>query len=99
MIPRWLEDAHDPEGSYEGGSSEERSVLRADFLSAMEGSDGYQEWSEAYDLGRPFRRFTDRLRFQVNVWASGDFDDWVDNRLAWAKSHPGVGFPETTKNN
>jgi len=88
VIPRWLQDADDPESSYEGGSGEIRSVLRAAFLSAMEESDRYPEWRDAYDMGRPFRRFTDMLAFQVNVWASKDLDIWVDERLEWAKTHP-----------
>ncbi|KAG1847194.1 hypothetical protein DFJ58DRAFT_798363 [Suillus subalutaceus] len=95
VIPRWLQDADDPESSYEGGTSEERNVLRAAFLSAMEGSARYPEWREAYDMGRPFRRLTDQLYFQVNVWASNDCEIWVDERLEWAKTHPGIGLPET----
>ncbi|KAG2131956.1 hypothetical protein BD769DRAFT_1354918 [Suillus cothurnatus] len=95
VIPRWLQDADDPESSYEGGTSEERGVLRAVFLSVMEGSVRYPEWREAYELGRPFRRLTDLLCFQVNVWASNDREIWVDKRLEWAKNHPGIGLPET----
>jgi hypothetical protein len=95
VIPRWLQDADDPESSYEGGTSEERGVLRAVFLSAMEGSVRYPEWREAYELGRPFRRLTDLLCFQVNVWASNNHEIWVDQRLEWAKNHPGIGLPET----
>ncbi|KAG2352776.1 hypothetical protein BDR07DRAFT_1212766, partial [Suillus spraguei] len=92
VIPRWLQDAGDPESSYEGGTSEERNVLRTTFLSAMEGSALYPEWREAYDMGRPFRRLTDMLHFQVNVWASDAGDIWVDERLEWAKTHPGIGL-------
>ncbi|KIK34447.1 hypothetical protein CY34DRAFT_812905 [Suillus luteus UH-Slu-Lm8-n1] len=95
VIPRWLQDADDPESSYEGGTSEQRNVLRAVFLSAMEESARYPEWREAYDMGRPFRRLTDMLQFQVNVWASNDQEMWVDQRREWAKTHPGIGFPET----
>ncbi|KAG1809108.1 uncharacterized protein BJ212DRAFT_616460 [Suillus subaureus] len=95
VIPRWLQDADDPESSYEGGTSEERSVLRAAFLSVMEGSARYPEWREAYDMGRPFRRLTDLLCFRVNVWASDYYEIWVDERLEWAKTHPGIGLPET----
>jgi hypothetical protein len=94
VIPRWLQDADDPESSYEGGTSEQRNVLRAVFLSAMEESARYPEWREAYDMGRPFRRLTDLLYFQVNVWASDDQEMWVDKRREWAKTHPGIGFLE-----
>ncbi|KAG2066529.1 hypothetical protein BDR04DRAFT_1081817 [Suillus decipiens] len=97
VIPRWLQDANDPESSYEGGTSEERNVLRATFLSTMEGSAQYPEWREAYDMGRPFRRLTDMLRFHVNVWASNDCNIWVDELLEWAKAHPGIGLPETDR--
>ena len=50
------------------------------------------EWWLAYTKGRPFRLLVDRLTFQVNVWASKSLESWVDNRLTWAKLHPGVGF-------
>ncbi|KAG0699349.1 hypothetical protein DFH29DRAFT_809184 [Suillus ampliporus] len=95
VIPRWLQDVDDPESSHEGGPSEMRSVLRAAFLSAMEESDLYPEWREAYDVGCPFRRFTNLLCFQANVWASNYLDIWVDERLEWAKTYPGTGLPET----
>ncbi|KAG1817965.1 uncharacterized protein BJ212DRAFT_1587058 [Suillus subaureus] len=39
MIPRWLEDAVDPESSYEGRSHGVRSVLRAAFFLSTEVSD------------------------------------------------------------
>ncbi|KAG1758641.1 hypothetical protein EDD22DRAFT_909745 [Suillus occidentalis] len=94
VIPRWLQDADDPESSYEGGTSEERNVLRATFLSTMEKSEQYPEWREAYGMGRPFRRLTELLCFQVNVWASNDYEIWVDKHLEWAKTHPGIGLPE-----
>ncbi|KAG1751905.1 hypothetical protein EDB19DRAFT_1674474 [Suillus lakei] len=87
VIPPWLQDADDPESSYEGGTSEERNVLRAAFLSVMEG--------EAYDMGRLFRRLTDLLCFQVNVWTSNEHNIWVDERVEWAGAHPGIGLPET----
>jgi hypothetical protein len=95
VIPRWLQNADDPESSHEGGTSEQRNVLRAVFLSVMEESARYPEWREAYDMGRPFRRLTDLLCFQVNVWASNDHEVWVDKRREWAKTHPGIGLPET----
>ena len=72
MIPRWLQDADDPESSYEGGTSEQRNVLRAVFLSAMEESARYPEWREAYDMGHPFCWLTNLLYFRENVWASDD---------------------------
>lgn len=46
-------------------------------------------------MGRPLRRLTDLLCFQVNVWASNYQDIWMDERLEWAKAHPGIGLPET----
>ncbi|KIK34445.1 hypothetical protein CY34DRAFT_812902 [Suillus luteus UH-Slu-Lm8-n1] len=95
VIPRWLQHVHDPESSYEGGTSKQRKVLRAVFLSAMEESARYPEWREAYDMGRPFRRLADLLHFQVNVWASNYQETWVDKRLEWAKTHPGIGFLDT----
>jgi hypothetical protein len=28
------------------------------------------------------------------IWASDDMEAWVDERLAWAKEYPGVGYPD-----
>ena len=89
LLPRWLIDPDDPESSYEGGSAESRHKLRARFLEKVG-----NEWKVLYEQGKSFRLFCDRLQFQVGVWASDDMEAWVDERLAWAKDHPGVGFPE-----
>lgn len=55
---------------------------------------GDEEWKMLYEQGKPFRLLSDRLHFQVGVWASDEMEAWVDERRAWAKDHPGVGFPE-----
>jgi hypothetical protein len=52
------------------------------------------EWRLAHTKGRPFRLFVDRLSFQIGVWATESSEQWVDSRLSWAKTHPGVGFPD-----
>ena len=90
LLPRWLQDPDDPESTYEGGSAESRQILRALFLEKV----GNEEWKVLYEQGKPFRLFSDRLQLQVGVWASDDMEVWVDERFAWAKDHPGVGFPE-----
>ena len=89
LLPRWLQDPDDLESSYEGGSAEIRQTLRARFLEKVG-----NEWKVLYEQGKPFRLLCDRLQFQVGVWASDDMEAWVDERLAWAKDHPGVGFIE-----
>ena len=48
-----------------------------------------------YEQGKPFQLLCDRLQLQVGVWAPEDMEAWMDERLAWAKDHPGVGFSET----
>lgn len=54
VIPQWLQDhPDDPESSHEGGSSEDRHVLRAALLSVVENSGRYLEWIEACDMDRP----------------------------------------------
>jgi len=91
LLPRWLQDPDDPESTYEGGSAESRQTLRTLFLEKV-GND--EEWKMLYELGKPFRLLSDRLHLQVGVWASDDLEAWVDERLAWAMDHPGVGFHE-----
>lgn len=90
VLPRWLQDPDDPESTYEGGSTASRQALRALFLEKV----GNVEWKKLYEWGKPFRLFSDRLDFQVGVWASEGMEAWVDERLAWATDHPGIGFPE-----
>jgi hypothetical protein len=90
LLPRWLQDPDDPESSFEGGSPKERCILRTVFLQHIEDV----EWCAAYNHGKPFRQLTDRLHFQVGLWASADMKAWIDKRLDWAKNHPGVGIPE-----
>ncbi len=90
LIPRWLQHPDDEESSYEGGSAESRQTLRALFLEKV----GNEEWKVLCERGKPFRRLSGRLIFQVLVWASDDMEAWVDERLEWSKDHPGVGFPE-----
>ena len=43
-----------------------------------------------YELGKPFRLLSDRFCFRVGVWASECMESWVEERLAWAKDHPGI---------
>ncbi|KAF8067847.1 hypothetical protein FPV67DRAFT_1780866 [Lyophyllum atratum] len=94
IIPRWLQHPDDPESSYGGGPEKLRSPLRTTFLDTVDRSELGGEWRNAYTAGRPFRRLTDRLNFQVNVWASDVLEEWVDEHLEWAKVHPGIGLPE-----
>ncbi len=91
-LPRWLQDPDDPESSYEGGPPESRQVLRECFLTRMRHL--HEEWRMLSEHGKPFRLLSDRLQFEVGVWASKDMEIWVDNMLAWAKDHPGVGLVE-----
>lgn len=91
LLPRWLQDPEDPESSCEGGSAESKQILRELFLEKT----GNEEWKMLYEQGKPFRLLSDRLEFQVAVWASDDMEAWVDERLTWAKDHPGVGFLES----
>jgi hypothetical protein len=90
LLPRWLQEPGDPESTYEGGPAEIRRTLRALFIEKI----GNEEWKVFYEQGKPFRLFSDRLQLELGVWASDDMEAWVDERLAWAKDHPGVGFPE-----
>ncbi|KAK7055388.1 kinase-like protein [Favolaschia claudopus] len=90
-IPRWLQDHNEWDGSYEGGSAEDKKILRELFLEKVQELDPTGEWIRASDRGRPFREFAHLSGFQVGVWASQE--EWVDERLEWTKTHPGVAFP------
>lgn len=91
VVPGWLLDPDDLEGKYEGGSPEDRKSLLDVFWTTMTDT----EWREIYEHGKPFRRLTDRLSYQVGVWSMRGGEEWVDKRLAWGKSHPGVALPES----
>lgn len=91
-MPRWLQDYEEWDGTFEGGSSSEKSSLRKVFLDKIDEIDKTGEWRRAHDNGRPFREFTNLLNFTVGVWANEDIEDWIDERLKWAADHPGEGF-------
>jgi hypothetical protein len=91
LLPRWLQDPDDPEGMYEGGSLACRQTLRTRFLDKV----GDGEWRRVYESGRPFRLLRNHLCWQMTVWATEEMKEWVNERLSWAKDHPGVGFPES----
>ncbi|KAJ7879552.1 hypothetical protein B0H14DRAFT_1605136 [Mycena olivaceomarginata] len=90
-MPRWLQDPDEWDATYEGGPAEDRKILRDLFLEKVEKHDQTGEWIRALVRGRPFREFTDRLIFNVGVWV--DQEEWMDQRIEWAKTHPGVGYP------
>lgn len=90
VVPGWLQDPDDPEARYEGGSAVDRQRLREIFWKAMEN----REFHVSYEHGKPFRHFTERLSLQADTWASKHTEEWVDERLAWAKLHPGVALQE-----
>lgn len=88
LLPRWLQRYDDSEGTYEGGDEVTKQALRAVFM------DKVGEWNVLYELGKPFRQLSDRLCFRVGVWASEDMESWFEERLTWAKDHPGIGYTE-----
>jgi len=67
-----------------------KQALRAVFMDKV----GNGPWNVLYELGKHFRQLSDRLRFRVGAWASKDMESWVEERLAWAKDHPGIGYTE-----
>ncbi|KAJ7442127.1 hypothetical protein B0H11DRAFT_495506, partial [Mycena galericulata] len=90
-MPRWLQSFTEWDGSHEGGSPEEKETLRNVFLKAVAEKDPSGEWIRALERGRPFRELTSRLSFNVGVWA--DMEEWVDERIEWARKYPGKGHP------
>ncbi|KAF7373377.1 Kinase-like protein [Mycena sanguinolenta] len=92
-LPRWLQDPEEWDGTYEGGSAEEREVLRDLFLRKIQELDQTEEWIRAMERRRPFREFTNMLNFHVGVWASQE--EWVNERIEWSKNHPGIAYPST----
>ncbi|KAF7326629.1 Kinase-like protein [Mycena venus] len=92
-MPRWLQDPGEWDATHEGGSAEDRKILRNLFLKKIEKHDRTGEWIPALERGRPFREFTNILSFNLGVWA--DQEEWVDERMEWTKTHPHIAFPST----
>ncbi|KAK7046622.1 kinase-like protein [Favolaschia claudopus] len=90
-LPRWLQDYDEWDGSHEGGSAEDKQLLRNLFMKRIQELDPDGEWIRALEQGRPFREFTNLLSFNVGVWMNQE--KWVRERLEWAKTHPGIAFP------
>ncbi|EDR02794.1 uncharacterized protein LACBIDRAFT_308055 [Laccaria bicolor S238N-H82] len=89
LLPRWLQHPADPEATYEGGDEATRQPLRTTFMDKV----GSGQWNVLYELGKPFRQLSDRLCYNVGSFklASEFMESWVEERLAWAKDHPGIG--------
>jgi hypothetical protein len=92
-IPHWLDDI-------EGGDEEEnkeKAHLREVFQDAIrrEGEVG-EEWISVCEQGQWFRKFGNITTHQVQVWASKEMEEWVDERLEFASQFPGVGLREKT---
>jgi hypothetical protein len=94
MVPRWILPSNLEELSAFGLPKDTREALHTYFLEVISQLDRSGEWRLAYTLGRPFRLLVDRLPFQIGVWADESCESWVDSRLSWAKTNPGVGFPD-----
>ncbi|KAI5992533.1 kinase-like domain-containing protein [Pisolithus albus] len=90
VFPPWIQDPEDQEGAYEGGPAEDREKLREIFRKVMDS----EEWSTLYEHGKLYRHFRLRLTLVVRPWAADYMEKWVDERLAWAKLHPGVPMPD-----
>lgn len=90
--PYWIEDDDDDD---ETEAKDENAHLRNIFDETIkaQGKIG-EEWLEVSEKGRLFRWFSSKLDYNAPVWAS--LDRWVDERLAFAAEHPGVGLREKT---
>lgn len=89
-FPRWI--AHHE--TDENAEDEELAHLRGLFSETVkaQGKIG-EDWLSASEKGALFRNFAHMLEYQVDIWASPSMEQWVDERLAFAKKHPGVGMP------
>ncbi|KAF8517995.1 hypothetical protein BU17DRAFT_49070, partial [Hysterangium stoloniferum] len=92
-FPYWLEDDENDVD----GKNREQAALRDIFSETIkaQGEIG-EEWLEASEKGLLFRKFAAILDYQIQVWARPSMEKWVDERLAFAVKHPGVGMPEKT---
>ncbi|KAG8829796.1 hypothetical protein FRC17_006031 [Serendipita sp. 399] len=89
-VPSWLDTEEDT------GEDGEAASLRQLFIDTIsEGTQG-QEWMQMYTHGKHFRTFASRLELGITFWGERDSEDWVDERLRYAKIHPGVGLRELT---
>lgn len=54
------------------------------------------EWQSASRGGKPFQRRVAHLELGVSVWALDDREEWVDERLQWARKegNAGVAMPD-----
>jgi len=93
-VPRWILPSNLEESSAIGLPKDTREALYRHFLEVVSHLDRSGEWHLAHTKGRPFRLLVDRLPFQIGVWADESVERWVDDRLSWAKTYPGVGFPD-----
>ncbi|KAJ6447508.1 hypothetical protein C8R45DRAFT_948495 [Mycena sanguinolenta] len=67
-MPRWLQDPGEWDATHEGGSAEDRKILRNLFFQKIEEHDRTGEWIRALERGWPFREFTNMLSFNVCVY-------------------------------
>jgi len=90
-FPFWM-DHHQAD---EKPEDEELAHLRGIFRQTVkaQGKIG-EDWLSATETGALFRDFAFMLDYQVQIWASPSMEQWVDERLAFAKKHPGIGMTE-----
>jgi hypothetical protein len=90
-VPVWLLPKDDCDGFTEhDGSFTEKETLRNTFLSEISQLPGGDEWLEAYEMGRDFRKFMYRLDCPGITWRQKGFARWVQDRFDWARLYPGA---------
>lgn len=95
-VPQWIPDPDGDMAGWYGGTSEDQRALWSAFHTTIDQHDSVLtggEWRKAYELGKPFRDFADRLGLDVPFWDE-EMEDWLRKRLEWSKNNPGVGMPE-----
>ncbi|CAE6426132.1 unnamed protein product [Rhizoctonia solani] len=95
-VPQWIPDPDGDMAGWYGGTPEDQKELWSTFHTTMDHLDhGLTggEWRRAYEAGKHFRDFADRIHMGIPYWAK-EMEDRVKDRMEWAQQHPGVGMPD-----
>lgn len=98
-MPIWLLPKDDSDRHTDDGSFPEKELLCRAFLEEIRRSRDGQEWLDAYEMGRDFRRLMYPLDCTAIAWRQKSWARWVQDRFEWAQLHPGVACPDTNEYN
>ncbi|QRV84322.1 hypothetical protein RhiJN_12338 [Ceratobasidium sp. AG-Ba] len=94
-VPQWIPNPRGGMAKWYGGTPEEQEQIWATFYTAEQHDRNLTggEWRKAYELGKSFRIFADRLALDIPCWDDRDMENFILTGLKWAREHPGIGMP------